>query len=99
MGELNRAIDDYTRTISLDQNYVKAYNNRAVVYYKIGKYKEAIEDCNKYLTFDKKWPDIYYIRALSKIELRDNSGIDDLRIAAGMGHKYAQEALREAGIK
>jgi tetratricopeptide (TPR) repeat protein len=98
LGHLEKAVDDYTKCIVLDSDFPRAYNNRAVAYYKLKNYQEAISDTNQYLKRDQNWPEAYYVRGISKIELRDRSGITDLKIAAGMGHKYAQEALRQAGI-
>jgi tetratricopeptide (TPR) repeat protein len=95
---LEKAVADYTQCIILDPEYIRAYNNRAVAHYKLKKYREAIADANEYLKRDSGWPEAYYVRGGSKIELMDRSGITDLKIAAGMGHKYAQEALRKAGI-
>jgi tetratricopeptide (TPR) repeat protein len=38
------AIQNYNQTIELDPKYAGAFNNRGIVYRKLGKEKEAIED-------------------------------------------------------
>jgi tetratricopeptide (TPR) repeat protein len=38
------SIQNYNQTIELDPKYAGAFNNRGIVYRKLGKEKEAIED-------------------------------------------------------
>jgi len=59
------AIRAYSKVINLDANYALAYFYRAVIYNKIGKKKEAI---------------------------------NDLKLAAKLGHKKTQELLKSKGI-
>ncbi len=99
LGNLLKAVEDYSKVIEMNpDDALRAYNNRAVALSKLGKHKEAIKDCNHYISRDQKWAVIYYVRGVSKIELKDKSGIDDLKIAARMGHRYAQSTLIQAGI-
>lgn len=98
LGMMTQAIDDYSKCLTLASGYIRAYNNRAVAHYRIGKYREAIQDANSYLRQDPKWAEAYFTRGAAKIELKDPSAITDLKIAAGMGHEAAQNALRQADI-
>jgi tetratricopeptide (TPR) repeat protein len=47
MGDKQGAIDDYSQAITLDPDYLYAYNNRGVVREEIGDYRGATEDYNK----------------------------------------------------
>lgn len=98
LGDLPAATENYTKCIDSYPQYVKAYNNRAVSNYKLNNFAAAIADVDSYLRFDTKWAGAYFIRGLSKVALKDRSGVVDLKIAAGMGHKLAQEALAKANI-
>lgn len=53
-GELDKAIDCYTRAISLNPNYANAYNNRGLTYYKQGNLEEAIKDFKKAIELNSK---------------------------------------------
>ena len=45
LPEIFRApLDDYSKTLALDPLYVRAYANRAVIYIKLQKFKEACDD-------------------------------------------------------
>jgi tetratricopeptide (TPR) repeat protein len=46
-GEYSKAIEDYSRAISINPNYSMAYNSRGVVYSMIGNREKAIADYRK----------------------------------------------------
>ena len=46
-GNLEQAIEDYTRAIELEPNSPLAYSNRGVAYYEQGNLEQAIEDCTR----------------------------------------------------
>lgn len=52
LGELNKAITDYTEAIQLKDP--RAYANRAAVYQKQGKYREAITDYTAVIALNTK---------------------------------------------
>jgi tetratricopeptide (TPR) repeat protein len=43
--------------LNIDDEYVKAYNNRGLAYFDLGKYEQAIRDYSKYIRLD---PGIYW---------------------------------------
>ncbi|GEM_PF-368880 len=45
--DYQKAIDQFTETIELDQEYIDAYFQRAICYYYLGEYNQAIEDYTK----------------------------------------------------
>ncbi len=93
------AISDYTHCIALNPEIIIAYNNRSVANFKLRRYRDAISDANNYLKHDQKHAEMYAIRGFSKVIMKDPKGLVDLKIAAGMGHKLAQDALRHAKIQ
>ncbi|HEY2289811.1 MAG TPA: tetratricopeptide repeat protein [Thermoanaerobaculia bacterium] len=97
-GRLDKAIADYTMCLEIDPGHSRAYNNRAVANYKTGRFREAITDAESYLAIDPNRAEAYFVRGISRVSLKDRSGIDDLKIAARMGHPLAKEALQKAGI-
>lgn len=50
--EKDSAIQDCTKAIELNADYVKAYIRRAQIYEETDKFHEALEDYKKILTFD-----------------------------------------------
>jgi len=49
LGEKDAAINAYKKAIELDSSFSKAHTNLASLYIDQGKFKEAIEECNKAL--------------------------------------------------
>lgn len=74
-----RAIDLYSRIISIDENYLGAYNNRALLYLDIKDYNNAIKDASKIIEIDNRNSSAYAIRAMcyQELEMIDKA-IEDL---------------------
>ena len=47
IGDCKQAVDDYTKSITIDPNFAKAYNNRAYTNMRMHNYKEALPDLDK----------------------------------------------------
>jgi tetratricopeptide (TPR) repeat protein len=47
MGDLQGAIEDYSKVVELDLNNYIAYNNRALIKFELGNHAEAIADLNR----------------------------------------------------
>ena len=43
-GELEAAIDEYTKVLNVDDTYTEAYSNRGVAYMDLGNYDKAVEN-------------------------------------------------------
>jgi tetratricopeptide (TPR) repeat protein len=54
MGENDRAIADYDKTIALDPKYAIAYDNRGIAYKAKGDNDRAIADHNEAIRLDPK---------------------------------------------
>ena len=52
------AIDDYTRAIDLNPNYVEAYNNRGAIYNNIREPELAIADFDKVIELDPNYVNV-----------------------------------------
>ena len=78
-GDKNGAIEDYSKAISINPNYVAAYYNRAIVKSSMGDKKGAIEDYSKAIELDPQKSGAYYGRGNAKSFLGDKKGgITDL---------------------
>ena len=63
-----RAIECYTRAINQKPDYPPPYNNRSRAYCRIGRYTEAIADCDMALRLPNPAEDtIYYNRGMARI--------------------------------
>ena len=95
------ALNDYSIAIKNDSNYLRAFNNRANLYFESEQYGKAISDLDKYIQGDKKgWPQAYYIRGMAKLILEQHEeSAKDLRIAASLGYEDAQTALDKQNIQ
>jgi tetratricopeptide (TPR) repeat protein len=66
----------------------------------LGNYREAIGDYNKALSINPKYAEIYNNRAFVYLRLGNtNQAIEDLKTAARLGYKGAQNALRSKGME
>jgi len=52
LNGMNLAIEDYTRAISINQNYVDALINRSYAHYQTGNFTQVIEDCDKIIALE-----------------------------------------------
>ena len=59
----SEAVEHYLQEISLNPTNVLAHQNAALCYYRIGKYKEALEACEKALSLDKNLAFVHLILA------------------------------------
>ena len=76
-GSLNDdkgAIEDYTKAIALNPNFIDAYWNRAVTKHNLNNYKGAIEDYNRIIELNTKDQHAYRYRADCKNTLKDYKG-------------------------
>ena len=54
-GKLRRydlALADLTHAISLDRSHINAWNNRVIIYTKMGRWSDVISDCTLSLEID-----------------------------------------------
>jgi tetratricopeptide (TPR) repeat protein len=96
-GDLQGAISDYTRAISLQERSANALDpNRAETYYHrgnaqvaLGNRQGGIADFNRAIAIDPNLAPAYYRRGLVKSKLGDNKGeIEDLNRAITLNPNY-----------
>ena len=86
-----QAMLDYNRAIELDPQYVKAYNNRGLVYSALKEYFKAIADYNQALELDPKSAPTYTNRGNAYFELKEYfKAISDYNQALELKPKLAQ---------
>lgn len=54
---VNKAYHDFTMALSLDQNYIQAWSNRAILLYNTGRVEESLNDFNVVLSIDSLYSD------------------------------------------
>ena len=98
LGNYNQAVKDFDKTIELNPKYAKAYSARGLAYKKLGNYNKAIKDYDKAIELDPKDADVYLERANVHAKYRRPQAIEDMKMAARLGDKKAQNILRQYKI-
>jgi len=81
----NKAIEYYTKSISLNPNDGKAYNNRGVAYSNLKRYNEAISNYNKSIAMMPQNAEAYNNRGVAYSNLkRYNEAISDFNKAIAL---------------
>ena len=79
--------------------FAAAYNNRGFVYWKLGNYKQAIEDCNKAIELNPKYAQAYKNRGSAYGNLGDfRQAIEDIKTAGRLGDESARKFLKSHAI-
>jgi tetratricopeptide (TPR) repeat protein len=96
IGENKEAIRVFSEIIKFYPEADLGYLRRGRKYYETGDYNRAVIDFNKAIDLKPTNQSAYYYRALTRIRLEQHKqAIEDLRIAARLGHKEAQDLLKE----
>jgi tetratricopeptide (TPR) repeat protein len=98
IGDNKEALRVFTNIIELNPNFI-IYVRRGNEYRETKDYDRAIIDFNKAIALKPTDGFAYYYRALAYIALeKHKQGIEDLRIAARLGHKEAKDLLKENNL-
>lgn len=99
----DEALSKYTEALAIDPNNIgtnsKIYSNRATVYSKLGKHKEAIEDCTKSLELDPDFFKVYLRRADCYMKTEQfEEAVRDYKAAQQLdpSNREVKEAVRNA---
>jgi tetratricopeptide (TPR) repeat protein len=95
--ELDRALEDCNEVARRNPSGGDA--RRAIVYYRQGRYAEAIADCTKHLGVDPRNPMALYVRGLARIRAGDRTGGEaDVAaakaVAAGDVESFERDGLK-----
>lgn len=96
-GQLERAIDDYSKAAALVPDSPVAYTNRGITYQAMGRYDLAMADYNAALGLDPFDADTYLNRGLAFKETgRPEQAISDFDAVVGLDPAYADAYLYRA---
>jgi len=98
-GDLNAAIENYTKAIEFDPQYIEAYERRAMAHRARGDHAAAIADFTKAIEVDSEYVQVhYYERGVSQLDNRNyNAAIADFTKAIELDNYYA-EAYYNRGL-
>ena len=101
LGNYQQAIKDFTKAIELNPQYAMAYYNRGLTYGRnLGNYQQAIKDYTKAIQLNPQDAMAYYKRGLAYAKSGDaQKALENLKIAAKLGNRTAQDFLRSEGIE
>jgi tetratricopeptide (TPR) repeat protein len=84
-GELEKAIENYTRALDIDASLTDAYYNRGLIYIRQGKYMLAITDFTEVIKQRGGDADVYNNRGNAYMQLNQfESALDDYNTAIGI---------------
>ena len=99
-GNLTKAIQSYEKVIELDPDDADAYYNLGIAYNTQGNLTKAIESYDKAIELKPDYAGAYWNRSIAKDSLGDKSGgMEDTKKAARLGHKGAQDWLKNNGYE
>ncbi len=98
LGQLDKAIDDFSKALELNPKYKDAYNNRSIAYCQLNQFDKAIGDYTKAIDLDPQYTAAYYNRGIAyeNINQWDNALIDFTK-AISLDPKYT-EAYSNRGV-
>lgn len=93
-GEFNKAIENFTKSIELKNDWEIPYFYRAVSYQALEEFDNAMIDYSKALSINDKMTDAYYNKAKIALSRKDipnpdiNKAIEDLNKALELDKKF-----------
>lgn len=95
-NQLDSAILDMTKTIKIDPNDWRAYQNRGYYNYLLENYDKVLTDINKVIDLKTDFSNAYLLRGMLKEKLNDKDGACmDLRKADSLGNADALLKIME----
>jgi len=100
LGDYRQAIGAYDKAIEINPKYTDVYVNRGLAYANLGDYRQAIGDYDKAIEQNPKHEKAYNNRGYAYSRLgNDALAMEDLKTAARLGYKDAQNVLKGKGIE
>eukprot|EP00088_Acartia_fossae_P023267 TRINITY_DN2432_c0_g1_i1.p1 TRINITY_DN2432_c0_g1~~TRINITY_DN2432_c0_g1_i1.p1 ORF type:complete len:503 (-),score=178.02 TRINITY_DN2432_c0_g1_i1:1243-2751(-) len=95
LANLDQSIEDCTKAIELDTNYVKAYLRRAKSYMDTEQYEEAVRDYEHVFKTDKSNREYRQLLQNAKLELRKSKRKDYYKVL-GIDKNANEEEIKKA---
>ncbi len=97
VSDPRHAIWNFNRVIELDPNHVSAYANRAICLAKLGKYADALVDCEKSIQLDPTDAHPYYnLACIHSLTGRTAEAFEALSQAIDLDAKYREDAKTDS---
>lgn len=91
-----QAVDDIDRAIRMDPKEPLYHAERAVVYYRLGEFEEALKSAQKSAELNPKFGDAYRLAGICQLRLNQREkGLSNLKKAIELGDESAQAILAE----
>ncbi len=91
-----QAVDDIDRAIRMEPGNPLYHAERAVVYYRIGEFAEALSSARKGAELDSNFGDAYRLMGLCQLKLAQREeGLANLKKAVDLGDESARDVLKE----
>lgn len=68
IGQIDKAMEDFNKAISLNPSFAEAYNNRSTVYRMTGRIQEAIKDLNEAIRWNPSFAEAYNTRGVTFVQ-------------------------------
>jgi len=95
LGKLENSVNDCTKAIDLDNNYVKAYLRRAKSYMDTEEYEDAVRDYEHVFKTDKSNREYRQLLQNAKLELRKSKRKDYYKVL-GIDKNANEEEIKKA---
>ncbi len=96
IGDDQGAVEDYSKSIEINENYPPAYLNRAASKYNIEDYYGAIEDYTRVIEMNPENPVAWYGRGISHLQIKYLVGAcEDFNNALELGYYMVKELIEE----
>ena len=98
-GNFEKAIEFYTKAISINPKNAKIYNSRGVAYYELKDYASAVNDYTKALSIQPNNLGTIINRGVSYSLMKDYvSASQDAKKACKLGDCELQDMLKNSGV-
>ncbi len=100
-ASIKAALFSFNKAIKLKPEYAQAYNYKGLVFYKLIKYKNAMDYFNKAIDLDSNYAEAYYHRANTCIKLDEScedyaKALIDLEAFVRLKPEYSNNAIIRA---
>ncbi|MCD8318888.1 MAG: serine protease [Paraprevotella sp.] len=91
-----QAIDDIDRAIRMEPKEPLYHAERAVVYYSVGEFAEALASAKKSAELNPEYSDAYRVMGICQLNMKQREeGLKNLKKAADLGDQSAKDILLE----